>query len=149
GPDEEWEDPRTEQGELLWPDRFGDKEVVALETALGPYMASGRLQQLPTPAGGGIIKTEYWQDWPAESYPPCEYVLASLDTASTEKEENDASALTIWGVFRDTAGNPKAMLMYAWEGRLELHDLVFLVGMLCSVDNRTDTELVRAAALFN
>ena len=34
-------------------------------------------------------------------FPTCEYVVASLDTAYTEKTENDFSALTIWGVFTD------------------------------------------------
>lgn len=131
-PEETWEDPRTQPNELMWPERIGPKELEALKRELGPYMASGRLQQSPAPIGGGIIQEEWWQDWPAEIYPACDYVLASLDTAYTEKEENDASALTIWGVFRDTSGNPKVILLYAWEGRLELHDLVLSMGAVCS-----------------
>ena len=31
-----WKDPRTEEGELLWPERFGEKEVKALESSMGP-----------------------------------------------------------------------------------------------------------------
>ncbi len=143
----DWEDPRTEDGELLWPAKWGEIELAPFKRS--PYLWSGQYMQSPTPRGGGIIKIYYWQDWPAEIYPPCEYVLASLDTASTEKEENDASALTVWGIFRDSVGNPKAILMYAWEGRLELHDLVFLVGMLCSVEGHAEIDLIRAVALFN
>jgi hypothetical protein len=48
------------EGALLWPERFGAAEVDALEASLGPYMASGRLQQSPTPKGGGIIKAEWF-----------------------------------------------------------------------------------------
>ncbi len=148
-PEETWEDPRTEENELMWPERVGPKELNSLKRELGPYMASGRLQQSPTPAGGGIIKEDMWRLWPSESYPQCELVMGSLDTASTEKEENDCSALTIWGVFRDGHGSPKAILLYSWEGRLEINDLVILVGTLCSVEKRSNAELERALALFN
>ena len=119
--DEGFEDPRKDE-ELLWPERFGEKEVQLLERELGPYMASGRLQQIPTPTGGAILKSEYWQVWDGDSaYPTFEYIIASCDGAYTEKEENDPSACTVWGLFRDDAGNPKVMLVWAWRKRLQLH----------------------------
>ena len=37
-------------------------------------------------------------------FPPFQYVVASLDGAFDEKEENDASALTIWGIFSNEHG---------------------------------------------
>jgi len=95
-------DIRTEDGELLWPERFGEKEVGELEKRLGPTATSGQLQQSPSPRGGGIIKTEWWQDWPSKQTPPLDYIVASLDTAMTEKEESDYSALTVWGSFQDS-----------------------------------------------
>ncbi len=94
-----WEDPRKEAGDLLWPERFGEAEVKTLERQLGPYAAAGQLQQRPEPKGGGVIKREWWQLWDAATYPPMDYVIASLDTAYTTKTENDFSALSIWGVF--------------------------------------------------
>jgi len=153
------------EGTLLWPERFGPKEIDLLERQLGPFAAAGQLQQRPEPAGGGVIKTDWWQPWELESYPPFDYIIASLDTAYTTKTENDFSAMTVWGVFsatmseassnfvgrsgkresqRDreamfdeamrvknmTAGmggsdsTPRVMLMYAWQERLELHELV-------------------------
>ena len=153
------------EGTLLWPERFGPKEIDLLERQLGPFAAAGQLQQRPEPAGGGVIKTDWWQPWELESYPPFDYIIASLDTAYTTKTENDFSAMTVWGVFsatmaeassnfvgrsgkresqRDreamfdeamrvknmTAGmggsdsTPRVMLMYAWQARLELHELV-------------------------
>lgn len=127
-----FDDPRSTQGELLWPDRFGAVEVNRMERKLGPYMASGRLEQMPTPAGGGIIKEEWWKVWPDAMFPRCEYILASLDTAYTEKTENDASAISFWGLFRDPNKNPKVILLYAWEGRLELHDLVNCTAAMCT-----------------
>lgn len=126
-----WSDPRTEEGELLSPERFDEKSVARLERQLGPYGAAGQLQQRPEPKGGGILKRDFWQDWSAEHYPSVEYVVACLDTAYTEKEENDPSALTVWGLFKDDYDINKIILMNAWTERLELHDLVKKVVGTC------------------
>jgi len=145
-----WKDWRTEEGELLWPERFGEREVDLLERQLGPWAAAGQLQQRPEPKGGGIIKREWWQLWEGSGWPQFEYVIAALDTAYTTKEENDPSAMTIWGVFSGgdqvaqatrvatkdgefvsaisrtyTNKQPRRMMMiHAWQGRYELHELV-------------------------
>ena len=144
-----WTDPRKEEGELLWPERFGEEEVVLLEKTLGPYGAAGQLQQRPSPAGGGIIKRTWWMPWSAPAFPDMEINIASLDLAYTTKKENDFSAMTCWGIWRDSGdstaivnrdhhGNvvsriqksdqgsevPKIMLTNAWKARLEFHELV-------------------------
>ena len=150
-----WKDPRKTPGELLWPERFGEAEVDLLERQLGPFAAAGQLQQRPEPAGGGVIKRDWWQLWEENAYPPMDFIIASLDTAYTTKQENDYSALTVWGVFSDVSnvaianravdrdgqiravqrqyveGAPKLMLMSAWQERLELHDLVTKVSDSC------------------
>jgi predicted phage terminase large subunit-like protein len=136
-----WQDPRKEDGALLWPDRYPAREIAKLEKELGPYAFAGQYQQDPAPRGGGIIRAEWWQDYDDEAgkefgaksgqYPACEYILASLDTAYTEKEENDPSALSIWGVFRDKNSNPKIVLMICWQERMMIHDLVSKVGGDC------------------
>ena len=137
------------EGLLLWPERFGEEEVKGLERRLGPWATAGQLQQRPEPKGGGIIKSEWWQSWENSHYPDMDMIIASLDTAYTSKTENDPSALTIWGVFSGdvvaqnlkTVGeetdrvfsesHPRVMLMSAWEGRYELHELVEKVAVSC------------------
>lgn len=149
-----WKDPRTEPGELLWPDRFGEPEVKALERSMGPFRAAGQLEQRPEPAGGGVIKREWWNNWTEDAFPPFDYILASLDTAYTEKTENDPSAMTVWGIFStdpvatgsrmlDANGRPlfvdrsyanqtpKVMLMSAWREWLAFNDLVLKTGDTC------------------
>jgi predicted phage terminase large subunit-like protein len=126
-------------GELLWKERFSPETVASLSTTLGPYGTSGQLQQMPTPAGGGLIKRQYWEMWDADAaanmgvkvsedgtpqYPPFEFVVASADTAYTEKEENDPTGFTIWGVFRDRNEMPRVMLIWAWAKHCELHGKV-------------------------
>jgi predicted phage terminase large subunit-like protein len=62
-------------------------------------------------------------------YPDFEFILASFDGAYTSKEENDPSALTIWGLWFDNPGapgqgdpgDPKIMLIHAWRKWLTLH----------------------------
>jgi len=53
-------DPRTKEGELLWPERFPPDEVVAKERWLssigGEYAVAGQFQQRPVPRGGGMFK---------------------------------------------------------------------------------------------
>lgn len=144
-----WEDPRDEPGELLWPERFNGEQVKDLSRRLGPWKAAGQLQQRPEPKGGGIIKREWWKLWEDVAYPPMDMIVAYLDTAYTEKTENDESALTIWGVFqgdviakaaKDQFNNivrtfdqqhPRVMLMDAWSDRLQLHELVEKVAATC------------------
>ena len=146
--DKSWEDPRILDGELVWKERFPENIVEELKRDKGPYAYAGQYQQSPVPRGGAIIKDDLWQLWDDDAairlglepdngrYPPMEYTIASLDTAYTEKEENDASALSIWGLFRDISGNPKVMLMHSWADRLELHDLVQRVITTCTQDRR-------------
>lgn len=129
--------------DAIEPDGFG--RVHALETQSGNYVvwglasanSAGRLQQSPSPKGGGIIKRDWWLPWDDEEakryglewsgvrkeFPINEnsLVIASLDTAYKEKEENDYNALTVWGIFEDLNGNPRSMLMFSWAKRLPLH----------------------------
>ena len=148
-----YEDPREEDGELLFPERFPADVVERDEKAMGPYATAGQFQQEPTPRGGGVIKREWWQLWEGDAFPPVDYIIASIDTAYTTKSENDPSAMTIWGVFSGgdqkaiatrainkdgevmsvvkrtyTEEHPKVILMHAWTARLELHELVAKVS---------------------
>jgi len=56
-----WSDPRAEQDELLWPERFGPEELESLKRSLGSYAAAGQLQQRPSPSGGGIFKRHWFR----------------------------------------------------------------------------------------
>jgi predicted phage terminase large subunit-like protein len=53
-----WTDPRTEDGELMFPERFPEEQVTDLEKTLGSYGTAGQLQQRPAPRGGGMFKRE-------------------------------------------------------------------------------------------
>jgi predicted phage terminase large subunit-like protein len=158
-----YEDRRTQEGQLLFPDRFPLDVVDRDEKIMGVWATAGQFAQSPSPRGGGVVPADKWVLWDQEHYPQFDYVLASLDTAYTLKEENDPSAMTVWGVFTGgeqiaqqgpytnrleeseavlkrqyTQDHPKVMLLYAWAERLELYDLVERVRETCvkyQVDN--------------
>ena len=146
-------DPRTEPNELLFPKRFPIEVVKRDRAVMGEFGFAGQYQQEPAPRGGGIIERDWWQLWesPDNAYPPFEYILASVDTAYTEKEENDFSAMSVWGVFAHdptaqaqkiigsdgrvmqverTYGElaPKVMLIDAWQEKLPIHKLVIKIA---------------------
>jgi predicted phage terminase large subunit-like protein len=114
-----WSDPRGQDGELAWEGRFAAKELQTFKRV--PTLWSGQYQQSPVPRGGSIIKREYWQLWEEEKYPDFDFVVASADTAYTEKDENDPTGFSVWGLFRDADGKPRVMMMWAWAKHKELH----------------------------
>jgi len=116
-------DPRTVEGELMFPDRFSEKTVAALERTMGEYASAGQLQQRPSPAGGGILRTKHFQLWPSkQELPVFDYVLQSADLAYTEKTHNDPTAFGVYGVFTHK-GRRGAMLLDCWADHLTFPDL--------------------------
>ncbi len=82
------------------------------------------MQQAPQPKSGGIFKREWWQTWdpPDGKFPPMEFIIASLDGAFTENEENDPSGFTVWGVFQHPElRRSRIMLIDAWRKHLQMH----------------------------
>ena len=116
-------DPRTEENELICPERFGRQEINNLKTLLGVYGASGQLQQDPSPSEGGILKTSCFELWPHEkTLPPFEYILQSYDCAFTEKSTGDPTACTVYAIFTHE-GSRQVMLIDAWSEHLSYPDL--------------------------
>jgi hypothetical protein len=139
-----WIDPRAsnEDGEALsprelaandgllaWEARFPARRVKEFEYELGQYAFAGQYQQSPTPRKGGIFKREYWQPYipPVTGsrkgmWPDFDFIVVSVDSAFTEKEENDPTGCTTWGIWVDpTDGYPKVMLIMAWRKHLPIH----------------------------
>jgi predicted phage terminase large subunit-like protein len=116
-------DPRQKKGELICPERFGEKEITELKQLLGTYGTAGQLQQDPTPTTNGILKASAIQLWPADKpLPQFEYILQSYDCAFTEKTSGDPTACTVWAVFTHQ-GRRNVLLIDAWDEHLSYPDL--------------------------
>lgn len=113
-----WEDPRTNEGELMFPERFGEAQVRELETTLGSYGTAGQLQQKPSPRGGGIIRNEWYKYW--VHLPPLEWTEVFVDTAQKTEEEHDYCVLQLWG--RSTTG--QGVLIDQRRGKWESPELL-------------------------
>lgn len=120
-----WQDPRTKEGELLWPERIDERAVARLKRELGStYAIAGQLQQRPSPGEGGIIKRKWFQIWKQPAPPRLDYVLLSVDTAMSEKDDAAESAATAWGVFKHPETRvPCVMLLSAWHDQVEYPEL--------------------------
>jgi predicted phage terminase large subunit-like protein len=127
-------DPRTKDGELLAPERFPQNVVDDLKRDMGVYAYAGQYQQRPAPRGGGIFPYSGWEFWhkslamkygkSENQFPDFDFILGVVDTAFTEKQENDFSAMVVLGVWADLFGMSKIMLMHFWQKRLRFNDCV-------------------------
>lgn len=158
-----WADPRQEDGELLWPERFDSAWAEKQKESVGTFAWVGQFQQRPAPRGGGIVKDDWWKLWPPRGeemkwtneegvlhYPQFSFTMAYLDTAFTTKDENAWCALTRWGVF-EREGTGCAMLCGAWRERPTLKGLVDKVVQTCRrgrvdvlmIENKAGAEWVK------
>ena len=109
------DDPRTEDGELLFPDRMGRGYVEGLKSTPGAsrhYQA--QYQQSPPPLGGGIFRQEWFQYYEnhdgvyhlgigrnARRIPESDcWRMVVVDTALTERTLSDFTVVQVWDVVR-------------------------------------------------
>lgn len=78
-----WTDPRTEFGQLLWPEQWGREAVDRMKVTLGSYAYAGQYQQRPAPRGGGILKRHWIRYW----YDPT--VLANPDPVQVQLPDGE------------------------------------------------------------
>lgn len=118
-------DPRTKEGELLNPSRFGPEEIADAKIRLGSYGYAGQHQQRPAPAGGGVIKLEWFNRFNAE---PAlfDFIGISVDTATSG---NTSAAYSSAGVYLETKQG--TYLIDLWRERVEYPDLKRKVWALC------------------
>lgn len=113
------DDPRTEEGELLWPERVGPAELKQLKEGM-KHRAAGQLQQLPAPAEGILFKRADFRRWTHEQHGPALfYVLhddegtrrfdtgqctqfQTVDVAASEKQTADFTVVGTWAVTPDS-----------------------------------------------
>jgi predicted phage terminase large subunit-like protein len=99
------------EGEALWPEKYNEQRLATTRMTVGTREWNAQYQQRPTPAEGGMVDLAWfgryawseWLDWfndPQNKRPPfgIKRFVQSWDTAFKEKEINDPSAGTVWGV---------------------------------------------------
>lgn len=111
-----WRDPRTTDGELLFPKLFPATVLEQARKDLGSGGYAGQHGQRPTPEGGGMFKKGWWRFWkpdgiapdhcprpngcwegPARALPKLDRVVLSLDAAFKATDSTDFVVFQIWG----------------------------------------------------
>ena len=115
-----WVDPRTTAGELMFPERFPERQVVELEASLGSYATAGQLQQRPAPTGGGILKDEWFAKTLYTVPPQITHRIIFADTAQKTKEASDYSVFQCWGY----TATKQAVLLDQVRGKWEAPELL-------------------------
>ncbi|RGE46657.1 hypothetical protein DZC30_02455 [Comamonas testosteroni] len=93
-----FKDPRTEEGQLLWPEFMPLKRINELKASLKEYGTAGQLQQRPAPRGGGILKRAHYKFIKRKMLPKFFAHYISFDTAASDNEANDPTGATVWGL---------------------------------------------------
>lgn len=75
-------DPRTKEGELLFPERFSKEVLERDKPILGEYAWAGQYQQRPAPREGGLFKVDRIEI--IEALPEIEAWVRAWDLAGTE-----------------------------------------------------------------
>ncbi len=97
-------DPRTKDGELLWPQWRDERASSAMAAGMTTHRAAGQLQQRPAAREGEILKRGWWRFYDPKILtddkrkPRFAAIVQSVDTPSKDKEQNDQIAIQAWGV---------------------------------------------------
>ena len=111
-------------GKPVWPEYWKIDELESVKASLSLGKWNAQWMQNPTSEEGAILKREWWQDWDKDYIPPLDHVIQSYDTAFMKKETADFSAITTWGIFRESEdGPPKLILLDALKERYEFPEL--------------------------
>lgn len=120
----DWKDPRTIEGELLWPEQFGPPEIAKAKKDLGSRGYSGQFQQKPMAAEGGLFKRKWWhfyKERPMGNFP----VVQFWDCAQKVGITNDWSVCATW--MKTPSG---FYLLDLWREKVEAPELERAVKML-------------------
>ncbi len=127
--------PEMKIGGTYWPVQEGHElrdvglrgwktsELLTTKENLPPHEWEAIYMQRPTADQGNILKTSWWKVWKEHKPPICDYVLMSMDTAFSEKDDADYSAITTWGIFKDANDVSNMIMLGAQKGRWGYPDL--------------------------
>lgn len=92
----DFKDPRTEDGELLWPELFPESRVTRDEKVMrsvgGEYAVSGQHQQRPAPRGGGMFQEDDFTVVTPQEVPNTGQVVRGWDIAASKDDRAAFSA---------------------------------------------------------
>ena len=123
-------DPRTVEGELLFPEFFGEERTTQLEATLGSFAVAGQLQQRPVPRDGGMFQRDWFK--PLDAAPNNITIVRGYDLAATVKE---SSAWTV-GAKVGLTPDGKIVIMDIVRGRWTPSGVYSVVSQTAEIDGK-------------
>jgi predicted phage terminase large subunit-like protein len=121
-----FEDPRREDGELLFPERFPRDVVDRDKHRSGAFAFASQFQQRPAPRGGGLFQPKWFGDpVEREAVPANGVVVRRWDLAATEKAGSNDPSWTVGVRMRRTE-----------DGRFWIEDVVRFRGSSAKVEEK-------------
>lgn len=126
-------------GEALWPEWESAEALNRKRKNISARTWAALYQQTPTTEEGAILRRDMWQPWLDAAPRAPAMIVISLDTAYTEKTQNDPTGCTVWYLVEADYLSPdrkpgqvvmppdartKALLRFAWRERLPFPDLI-------------------------
>ena len=105
-------------GEALQPGRESLSTLEGIRLTTGEFRFAAQYQQRPAPAGGGLIKADWFARFRPAEAPPFDRILQSWDTANKATELADYSVCTTWGL-----KGPNFYLLNVMRKKLAFPDL--------------------------
>jgi predicted phage terminase large subunit-like protein len=102
---------------------WNTEALLRTKNNLPSYQWDAIYMQEPSSQEGGILKRAYWLDWEEKESPECTFTIHSWDTAFSQKDTADYSALTKWGVFKNDKNSYSLILLGAKKERFSYPEL--------------------------
>lgn len=123
-------DWRKVDGELLFPERYSERAVEALEALLLDYGTAGQLQQRPVPRDGGMFKRAWFDNRIVPSIPPGTRIIRWWDLAATK----DNKAAFTAGVALGKTPQGRYIVCDVNRFQEEIHTVQTKIKEQCGID---------------
>lgn len=114
-----------DDGRALWPERYPIETLERIKKNTSAPEWNALFQQDPSTDDEAILKSSWWNCWPAEKrMPEIVFLMQVWDTAFELHEAADYTACTVWGVFFNTdTGRYEIMLLGRYQERVDFPEL--------------------------
>lgn len=149
-----WRDPRSDEGDLLFEQKYTKNALSDMKRAMGSFAYSGQHQQSPTPLGGGLLKRE-WFNYrylrPGETAieglncvplpKRFDRIVIAADCTFKKTDDSDRVAIGVWGKL-----GPDAFLLDLRWDRMGFVDTVQAINDLKAKWPQTQRVLIEDKA---
>lgn len=120
-----------EKGTSFWPERWSTAELIQTRESMPEHQWAALYMQSPVIAGGNIVKRTDFRVWKDRLSPTFDFILQTIDSATSTKERSSYSVIHTWGIFHthepDAKGAERRIsnmfLIHKWRDRVLYTDL--------------------------